>query len=360
MTADIAFFELRSIVIYTANSLSTVIARLTSEGINFSEGEYRSNANLFTTISLFNKSSLNAIPARTAGFDEVVEKCIHEFTETVHGIIPNATMAAITEVRNNTHKLLGVLNKDLDSAFLSHRALLETPQEAEKHLEEIIISEIESIIHQNQIGNKSNFKNINKSPILNAKKYQNIDFISCIQQGVENRLASNQEKRFKKDIKGCFTKEWLQNDNAIDSEENFARLTLLQTNYSEKNIYLTLGVIIKEWKKNKYFLCLQPRCDSARLTEDTEFIFLELLAEKDNQFDIILPSGEKCIIAYSRKNRKTVSFTPRAGLVSPTKTLYFNSVNKMKYKYIATLKKTQVPTPVHSDTQPFFIRTVCQ
>lgn len=340
MTVDVAFFELRSIVIYTANSLNSVIERLVSEGINFSEDEYRSNANLFTTISLFNKRSLNAVPIRTVEFDEVIEKCIQEFTETVYGIVPNVAMAAITEVRNNTHKLLGVLNKDLDPAFLSHRALLETPQEAEKHLEEIIVSEIESIIHQNQIGNKSNFNNIKKSPILNAKKYQNIDFIRCIQQGVENNLASNQEKKFKKDIKNCFTKEWLQNDSAIYSEEKFARLTLLQTNYSEKNIYLTLGVIIKEWKKDKYFLCLQPRCDSTRLKEDTEFIFLELLAEKDSQFDIILPSGQKCIIVYSRKNRKTISFMPENGTISPTKKLYFNSKDK-KYQYIGTLKRTQ-------------------
>jgi hypothetical protein len=153
-------------------------------------------------------------------------------------------------------------------------------------------------------------------------------------------LSLLNQKQFKQDIKKCFTEKWLNNVRAITSEKKFAQLTLFQTNYSEKNIYLTLGVIIQEWKQDKFFLCLQPRCDSTRLEGDTEFIFLELLKEKEDKFDIILPSGKKCIVAYGRKNRKTIIFTAIKDSVVPTKSLYFNSKDK-KYKYVGTLKKTQ-------------------
>lgn len=340
MSVDVTFFELRSIVIYTANSLDTVIEQLTRENIRFVEGEYRSNANLFTTISLFNKRSLNAIPNRTAEFDQVVEKCIFEFTETFHGIVPNVAMAAIAEVRKNTHKLLGVLNQGLDPAYLSHRSLLYTPKEAEKHIEEIIISEIESIIHQNNVGRISNWKVIKKAPIVQNKLYRTIDFISCIKDGAPNNTSI--KNHLDKDSKQCFTSKWYGNDSeSKKSESDFAALSLLQTEYEKKNIYLTLGVVIQEKTSNLYFLCLQPRCDSTRLENATEFIFVELQSTRDDKFDLILPSGEKFIIAYGRKNRKTILFQAKHDVISPTKLMYFNDINKKKYKYIATLKKTQ-------------------
>lgn len=337
---DEELHELRSIIIYTANDLETVKTRLESEELIF-DG-FVSHNKPYTTVSLWNKNSGTIESDRKADFSEVVDKCIDEFTETFHGIVPNVAMAGIAEIRKNTHKLLGVLNKNLDPAYLSHRALLPIPEESEKHLEEIIISEIESIIHQNQIGRKSNFKIIKKSPIIQDKTYQGIDFSSCVEEGVEKKIARNQEKQFKKDIKECFTKKWyLQDPQSVDSEKNFALLSLVQSNYLKKNIYLTLGVIVQEKKSQKMFICLQPRCDSTRLDNDTEFIFIELQDEKENKFDIVLPSDGKYIVTYKRKNRKTIVFTPEKGVVSPTGSLYFNSKDKLKYKYITTLKRTQ-------------------
>jgi hypothetical protein len=338
MSADEELHELRSIVIYTANDLETVKGRLEREELTFED--YISHNKRYTTISLWNKNSSGILSDRKANFTEVVDKCIDEFTETFHGIVPNVAMAAIAEVRKNTHKLLGVLNQGLDPAYLSHRSLLYTPKEAEKHIEEIIISEIESIIHQNNVGQISNWKVIKNTPIVQGKQYRTVDFISCIRDGAPNN--STIKNKLDSDSKQCFTNQWYGNElKSKKSESDFATLSLLQTEYEKKNIYLTLGVIIQEQRNSAYLLCLQPRCDSTRLESTTEFIFIELQPARSDKFDLILPSGEKFIIAYGRKNRKTILFQVKHDVVSPTKLLYFNDINKKKYKYIATLKKTQ-------------------
>ncbi len=334
----------RSIVIYTANNLESVKAKLSVNNITFPEDSYVSNVpSKYTTISIYSKpDSKEAIEDRTVDFSELVNKCIEDFTNSFHGIVPNVAMASIAEIRNNTHKLLANLNKDLDIAYLSHRALLTDSEDAEKHLEEMVINEIESIIHCNQVGKNARYTIIKKSPFLKNKKYQNIEFTKCLQEGVEGQLNKPQKGRFIKDIKKCFTFEWyLDEEVSKSSEKDFAVLSLFQTNYSIKNLYLTLGVILEEKATTKKLLCLQPRCDSSRLTDDTEFIFLELQKERDQKFDIILPSNEKYILDYGRKYRKTITFSQKNNIISPTKALYFNSIDKKKYRYVGTLKRTQ-------------------
>jgi hypothetical protein len=44
---------------------------------------------------------------------------------------------------------------------------------------------------------------------------------------------------------------------------------------------LTLGSVVKlVQRKTRYFLCVQPACDTVRITEDRYFPFIELIAQK--------------------------------------------------------------------------------
>ncbi|MDX9755974.1 response regulator receiver domain [Sulfurimonas sp. RIFOXYB12_FULL_35_9] len=343
INTDERLHELRSIVIYTANDLETVKSKLIKIDVKFEDNKYVSNNKLFTTVSLFNKESSSAIEARTAKFNELVEECIGEFTETFHGIVPNVAMASISEVRKNTHKLLGVLNKNLDPAYLSHRTLLEAPEDAERHIEEIIIGEIESMIHGSEIGKHAEIDKIKKAPIIQDKKYQNIDFVDCLKDGTEIKLDTGSKKvkkekcqKFIKDIQTCYTKEWyLEEADAKISEQNFAVLSSLVTEYIS-NPYLMLGVIVEK-ASNKY-LCMQPRCDSIRLGNETNFIFLQLVRDNKN-FDIVLRDGSKYKLKYSLKNRQNFAFNPDS---VAKKVLFTDSKilqGETEFRYIATLKR---------------------
>lgn len=333
--------ELRSIIIYTANDLETVKTRLNAEGIIFGAGEYISHNNLYTTISLWNKKSKDANVDRTAEFNDLVEKCIDEFTDIFHGIVPNVAMAAIAEVRKNTHKLLGVMNKELDPAYLSHRSLLESPEDAERHIEEILIGEIESMIRGSEIGKFAKIDNLKKAKIIQDKKYQRVDFIQCLEYSTEKKIITGKRKTEKankltEDVKQCFTKEWFgEEEKARESEKNFAVLTSIVTEYVS-NPYLTLGAIIE--KSSEKFLCLQPRCDSIGLKKKTNFIFLKLIPDEE-KFDIVLRDGSKYKIKYSLQNRQNFLFNPD---VEGKKVLFSNLKNMqddVEFTYIASLKR---------------------
>ncbi len=336
----------RSIVIYTANNLESVKKKLSEKSITFPEDSYVSDVpSNYTSISIYSKPfSKEAIEERTVDFSELVNKCIKDFTTSFHGIVPNVTMAAISEIRNNTHNLLSVLNKNLDIAYLSHRALLPYPEDAEKHIEEIIISEIESIIHENNIGKNAALNIIKEHPHLLEKKYKGINFIDCLENGVETYISTNKEKSdLKKDIKKCFTKAWYESEEvAKNAEIKFVKLTTLQTKYTNEKNLLSLGLIIEQLDTQEKYLCLQPRCDSVRLIGDTEFILL-LLDSSNDKFDLLCNDDEKYKIKYNKEFRKTISFKicDSEQAVIPNEDLYYEDSNSKKYKYLAKLKPMQ-------------------
>jgi hypothetical protein len=336
--------ELRSIIIYTAAELTEVKKELKKIDVIFEDSEYVSNNNSYTAVSLFNKESITAVDERKVDFNHLVDKCIDEFTSAFYGIIPNVAMAAISEVRKNTHKILGVLNKDLDIAYLSHRALLPFPEDAEYHLEEIIADEIESIIHENKVGGKASYDNIKEYDVIKNKRYQGICFSDCIEKGIDNIILES-KTQLKNDVKECFTQKWCcSTDNEPKISENkFAMITSMITDYAHGKKYLNLGVIIEsqEDKKQK-FLCLQPDCDSIRIENTTDFLFIEL-TEDAEYFGIIVKNGEefkKCKVAFGKKYRKSISFNDSGkGTVESDDNYEFKDADGKLYKYIGALKK---------------------
>ena len=75
----------------------------------------------------------------------------------------------------------------------------------------------------------------------------------------------------------------------LESEDDtsnhvFSHLMSSRTFYGNKPKSLGLGVIVHNCVDDKYFLCLQPVCDSVRLEEDTVFLFVELSKSDDDRW----------------------------------------------------------------------------
>lgn len=338
--SDTELHPFRSIIIYTANDLEVVKKKLGEINIQFDKESYNTDINnLYTLLSLYSKpNSKNATKERVVHFSELINKCIEDFTSAIHGIMPNVAMASLSEIRKNTHNLLGVLNKTLDIAYLSHRALLSNSEDAEKHAEEIIISELESIIHCNQVGQHANYDVIKNSPYIESKKYDNRDFINYL-----NAEPPIDKKPLNRDLKDCFTYKWYQSneEDSKKSERDFAKLTTIQTEYSKIFKHLTLGVIIEDLEHNIRYLCLQPRCDSVRLRENTDFVFLTLEEATNNKFHLLIGEEEKKYLIKYNKDRKSIVFNVDSSLQIAVndEEKNFIDVNEKKYKYISTLKK---------------------
>lgn len=254
--------------------------------------------------------------------DNLVDAIIDDFVSQVAGLVPNMAIQSLSELRQNTHKILGVFSKELDEAYLSHRMMLPNSSDAESFMINILISELEAILlNSKEIAKSIDIENIMdwfdakfgdddyKRLLLNdfvmtkipESKLEGVkeffsysEPIATLKQNnnlaeLLNQKLSNDKEKVKELVKKLFTdnletstcKLIKQNDkkmkklnefskclykdasNALAMENKFATLSILQTRYSSPKPYLTLGSIIKN-TDGKYFLCIIPRCDAVR------------------------------------------------------------------------------------------------
>lgn len=280
--------------------------------------------------------------------EELVEAIIEDFTNQVAGLVPNMAIESLAQIRKNTHKMLGVFSKDLDEAYLSHRALLPYSQDAESFMIDIFISELQSILED---SNKI-YEAINLDQIMNwIKKELDDDRLLRIffNNDIVNHTKSNKHANIKTkfDIErdfqlsdqtnfstastgiikyrrellyelleeifsqgytktiNCelikqkkfnpkeFTSYFFKDDSSANENENkFAMLTTTKNKYSKPIPYLSLGTVLKN--NNKHYICIIPRCDAARLANNEQqfpFLYLEPVLDNKN-FDIVLKGSE--------------------------------------------------------------------
>ncbi|SDX73447.1 hypothetical protein [Marinobacter mobilis] len=97
-----------------------------------------------------------------------------------------------------------------------------------------------------------------------------------------------------------------------DSNQRFSHLMSSRTFYGNKKKSLKLGSIVHQKDSDRYFLCVQPICDSVRLEGKRVFVFVQM--EKGGQDDgdnashvVILSDGAVQELVYQPKSY--LSFT---------------------------------------------------
>lgn len=88
--------------------------------------------------------------ARIVPFNKLPEIIISEYSAMMKGIIPGATLHGIAAIRENTHKLLSILNSSLDGAYCCHRALIKEPSDSVDFAMNLITNEIDTIIQKDK------------------------------------------------------------------------------------------------------------------------------------------------------------------------------------------------------------------
>lgn len=266
--------------------------------------------------------------------DELTEQAIDLFTKLTIGLLSNATLSAISALRNKTHHILHTFNKNLDPAYFSHiLGLMSSPKARENAHEiafdyaaELISEEIKSII---QINNPIKHC-LEKARIDSWIDYihdEETDFFK-IKVG-DNPAVDISPVRVKKLLNATTTpqiKDILLEEPAIipaqlkpqdiyethriefkvkgwgdDCHEQLSiieckRRDGLSLNNEPYEPNVKLGSIIKDVNEN-YYVCLQPLCDSVRLKSPTGFIFLkaEVVSAAKGKFTHVIRTkqGEK-------------------------------------------------------------------
>lgn len=317
----------------------------------------------------------------TVSDEELPDKIIEEFAEITSGLVSNTVLKSISVIRRNTHSLLAAFNKNLDPAYLAHRAMLPFPNDAELLLKEIIVDSINSMITYSNVidacsiekieewindfsfddrevnlatGNaKENKINISKEELICWQKIGYQNFIPLIVKNQKDKeLKESEFNSFEKmKLRNKATECFMPNGIKLDGQsEEFAILTHHKSNFITPSYipFLTLGTIVQ--KNEEYYLCIQQRCDSVRIAEEEirKFLFLPL-SEKDGSFPIVLrnEAGENILRKVNLNNCHYLVVErfkqSTHGIVEASKEeelFYFYDVDGLKFKWILDLKES--------------------
>lgn len=374
--------ELRLVIIYTeeksfASILPEIILPILIES-GIKNGELVSDCkylNGHTKIVVLKKENGKATEFSVSD-EELPDRIIEEFTEITEGLVSNTALKAVSVIRRNTHNLLGTFNKNLDAAYLAHRAMLLTPEDSELLLKNTIIDSVDSLLTYSQINSANNIDQIekwidendfppdvphisigkanNKLDIEvnkeNKKKWLKVGWKKLIQDQPDNQLIESQYESFERGSGQLFStaiKSFVPYGGS--ASEDFAILTHHKSNFITPSYipYLTLGVVVQNG--DNYFLCIQQRCESVRIEEDETRNFLFLPLSQKGSFPIVFKNDNGEYIFRKANLSKCHQLTVKQfeqtdrGIIEAEKeegVFYFKSIDGSKFKWILDLKES--------------------
>lgn len=363
LSDDCSSRRLRLIAIYTgepnlceiAESVKKTIQEFYMENELESEHLSRLSKGPIRIVTLAKEGTISS-HSPSSGFSEVTEvqlanTLVEEFVSMTSGLLPNVALAGIGTIRNKAHSILERFTQELDPAYLGHRLLLPYPPDAEGHLVEALASEILSVLQEGRPGAQASIEAIGKR----LRDTRQMKWRDILQYGLDDPSVVLPHKKDthncygKKEIIKCGTGFFTDEREILD--RRFAALLNLKSRYSQRMPRLTLGTILYEIGNDSrhYFLCLQPKCDSIRLTCASGFPMLPLRqVQPGKSCDIIVEREKDQWEDFKITTKPSKLFIPRfaPGRNPPGEVLakgesggfYFEDVGGVKYWWAAEMK----------------------
>ncbi len=318
------------------------------------------------------------VPNRTAEIkalevaeENLAERIIDEFAIMHRGVLPSYALRGMAAIRRNSKKILDKFHRDMDGAFLLHRALVLSDEDAFDQLPELLAEEVLAVILDDQSTNET-FVNLTVDAVaelpLDAFNWQaNLPgrtrqageivraFINGGKNAIQHDFKFKDKSSEKKKIAeihvalGCPT---------TNGEKKLASLFNVRTRYfTSKLPTLGFGSIIR-WRENndisflfQYGFCLMPICDSMRLNHEagmlTSFPFWTLRANGDKGRGIVVCNKENefinlfAVVGRPRDLLWIDTFQAReSGLVTSNEVegSYYFDGSRHKLEWVAQLK----------------------
>ena len=293
-------------------------------------------------------------------FEELADFLVEKYTEMTKGILSNVVMQSFSVIKSNTHQILKKFS-GMDSPFLTHRTCLPNPEEAEDHTATLISEEIQSLLEEYNVGKISGLKalqdyydenSVNNTyslkPFNNKDKHLSKEqTLTLWEKGIEKRPEFLTGKELKK---GLFFKSLTAiisgEENAETLDLKYAALTTLRSKYSPNQPYLTLGTIVKKISNPEtYWVCIQPGCDSVRLSGDISFPFLPV--SDKGTIQCVIPNAsdsfirKKISLKFSDCRKIKFAADPDSKDIKSIKEddqFYFQDTNNNRFQFICELK----------------------
>ncbi len=307
---------------------------------------------------------------------ELAEVVISEFTEMTKGLLSNVAMKCITAVRAKTFQLLRRFDENVDAPYVTQSTLI-SPERAEEQLIALIVSEIQEILEDENVGSVADYSHIVEwlddrlangltLPICNnltSEQYY-AGLIQLLRDGVgkkaiaklkadhpdfTGKIIPGKEKDPAMYVREALTGILRSNPPTIhEADELLTMLMSLRHRYTSPAPQLALGTIVSLADEGgpAYLLCLQPVCDSVRLKEARPFAFLSLkTADSSKNCELIVRDGEQLKFLTLKINPymlKMIDFNPTQNekVVADNQNgdFHFRSADNIAFKWIADLK----------------------
>ena len=311
--------RMRLIAIYTGERDLRAVADNAAEVLSKCYGEDPDRPSDFVALkgsvrlAVFGKAHTRApsedtdLSRRIVGTSELPSRLIHDFAEMTTGLLPNVAIAGLSEVRDQTYKLLSMFSRTLDPAYLGHRLLLSNPSEAEDQVVAMLVAEVLSILEDGGVAKQAGMDSIrawvkemtvNGSLQLTHLSVTSQDtLLSLLENGIENTKEVELGGWKWEKVTHAFTSEDCRADR---SNRQFARMMHVKTRYGGRPPSLTLGTILfsESDECDTYWICLQPKCDSVRIKKRSAFPMVPLTPINDqrNEFEIVVPHRDSWVL----------------------------------------------------------------
>jgi hypothetical protein len=303
--------------------------------------------------------------ARIAAPEELPDRLVTDFARMTSGLVSNVALEALARLRANMHHVLRRLHPGLDAAYLSHRALVSPPEEAEDHLVALVVSEIAAVLEENAVGHRAGpdairawlqdrlAADVDFKQIFSLGTLDPLDGLcGLLDVGVDSKSVPTEFKPLRKKEKArALTERFCKPDaDAAQRDQEFAMLLSLREQYVSRLPYLTLGTVLAtaDGVVISYWVCIQPVCDAVRLTVNRKFPLLPLKIVTGDQepFDMVIDDGavvRRLKASLRPFEQDTPIFAPDAQskTVKPARegsATVFTSIDGTKYRWIGELK----------------------
>ena len=229
---------------------------------------------------------------------QLADRLVNDFALMTGGLIRNCAIEGITAIRDNAHRILAKFEDSLDPAYLGHRLLLPHPPDAEDHLVEALGSELISVLEESRPGACADVDAIEswleqreheglgiseRFPFPETKKLAD-GWRDLLSRGIDDANAILPKEMGKTKLRKQATEPFAKDtEAALRSNRRFAALLRLKTRYLGRPPRLSIGSLLRtpEDDEYRYFLCLQPKCDSVRLSASSGFPLIPLIPLED-------------------------------------------------------------------------------
>jgi hypothetical protein len=363
--------RLRLIVIYTAEpDLEGIAEDIKNHSQNLENTEiqaFRDGRNIGFITPELEFCKISVIDKKISAND-LREEVIALFTELTAGLLSNATLSAIGELRDNTHHILHSFNKHLDPAYMSHVLGLLSSPDVRENAHEVAFDYATDLISEEFKSSLQISENIKTN--INLQRLKDwADYIctpdkkNSIQIKLNNtsiEITSNRLKRLleittEQELETVLTEapiiaaskkkftsakiEIIPHGATGNSHESLSaieckRRDMYSVKESSPTPTIKLGSIIE--RNDEYFICMQPLCDTVRIKQDCNFIFLKIDKSDDtDKFTHVIKRESnnflKLNIKPDSKGLHVFTFTPD-GKTNTIKTIREKNQLIIKYK----------------------------